>query len=67
MNNGSQPKSRLVSVTFARELLRLSRAGSMLNITSQWQDPEIMTFIIIVPMLRKIRSHAETNYVQVSF
>ena len=31
----SQPNSRLASVSFARELLCLNRAGLMLNITGQ--------------------------------
>ena len=44
MDHGSQPKSRLASVTFAQELLCLKRVGSMLNITSQWQDPGILIF-----------------------
>ena len=44
MDHGSQPKSRLTSVTSARELLCLNRAGSMLNITSQRLDPEILIF-----------------------
>ena len=48
MDHESQPKSQLASVTFARELLCLNRAGSMLNITSQWQDPEILIFVIRV-------------------
>ena len=48
MDHGSQPKSRLVSVAFARELLCLNKAGSMLNITSQGQDPEILIFAIRV-------------------
>ena len=59
MDHGSQPKSRLASVTFARELLCLNRAGSMLNITSQWQDPEILIFCY-KSILRKIGSHAKT-------
>ena len=46
MDQGSQPKSRLVSVTFARELLCLNRVGSMFNITSQWQDSEILGFFV---------------------
>ena len=46
MDHGSQPKSRLASVSFARELLCLNRAGSMLNISSQWQDPEILIFVV---------------------
>ena len=48
MDHRSQPKSRLASVTFLWELLCLNRAGSMLNIMSQWQDPEIFTFVIRV-------------------
>ena len=47
MNDGSQPKSRLASVTFARELLCLNRVGSVLSITSQWQDTEILFFFAI--------------------
>ena len=46
MDQGSQPKSRLVSVTFARELLCLNRVRSMFNITSQWQDSEILDFFV---------------------
>ena len=42
MNHGLQPKSRLESITFARQLLCLDRPGSMVNFTSQWQDPEIL-------------------------
>ena len=38
----------------------------MLNITSQWQDPEILIFCY-KSILRKIRSHAENPYVQVLF
>ena len=66
MNHGSQPKSRVASVTFARELLYLNRAGSILNITSQWQDPEILIFCygsilrkighILKPLVPKFRS-----------
>ena len=37
----------------------------MLNITSQWQGPEILIFL--KSLLRKIRSHAETPYAEVSF
>ena len=39
-------KSRLAAVTFARELYCLNRAGAMLNITSQWQEPEILIFLL---------------------
>ena len=42
MNHGSQPKSRLTAVTFAGELPCPDRAGSIVNITSQWQDPQIL-------------------------
>ena len=56
MDHGSQPKSRLASGTFARELICLNRAGSMLNITSQWQD---RVFFCYKSILRKIRSVAE--------
>ena len=34
----------MAAVTFARELQYLNRSGSMLNITSQWQDPQILIF-----------------------
>ena len=47
MDHWSQPKSQLSSLTFVRELLCLNRAGSVLNITSQWQDPEILFFFVI--------------------
>ena len=46
MDPGSQPKSRLASVTFARELICLNRTGSMLSITSQRQDCKILIFVI---------------------
>ena len=65
MDHGSQPKSQLASVTFAREPLCLNRAVSMLNITSQWQDPENV-FFCYKSILRKIRSHPETPCAQVS-
>ena len=45
---GSQPKSRLAAVTFARELLCLNRAGSMLNIKSQWQDSEFFIYFFVI-------------------
>ena len=45
MDHGSQPKQRLASATFARELLCLNRAGSMLNITTQVQDPDLLFFV----------------------
>ena len=45
MDHGSQPKSRLASVTFAQELLCLNRAGPMLSIASQWKDPD---FFLVV-------------------
>ena len=68
MDHGSQPKSRmaLASVAFARKLLCLIKAGSMLNITSQWQDPEIL-ILFYKSISRKIRSHDETTCAQVSF
>ena len=50
----------------AQELLCLNRVGSMLNITCQCQDPEIMIFCYM-SILRKIRSHAEAPCVQFSF
>ena len=39
-----------------RELHRLNRAGSMLKITSRWQDPEILFYFIVlrVGILQKI-------------
>ena len=43
---GSQPRSRLAAVTFARELNRLNRAAARLNIKSQWEDPQIWFFVI---------------------
>ena len=48
MDHGSQPKSRLASITFERELLCLNRAGSMLDITSQMQPPELLIFFFFV-------------------
>ena len=45
MDHGPQSKSLLASVAFAREFLCLNRADSMLNVTSQWQDPEILIFV----------------------
>ena len=66
MDHESQSKSRLASVTFAREKLYLNIAGSMLTITSQWQDPEILIFCF-ESILQKNRSHAETPSVQLSF
>ena len=42
MDHGSHPKSQLAAVTFVQELHCLNRAYSMLNITSQWHDPEIL-------------------------
>ena len=48
MNHGLQPESRLAYVTFSRKLLCLNRAGSILDITSQWQDPEILILVIRV-------------------
>ena len=44
MNHEPQPKSRLAAVTFAQELHCLNRGGSMLNITSKWQDPKNVIF-----------------------
>ena len=44
MDHVSQPKSQLASLALARELLCLNRPGSMLNITSQWRDREILIF-----------------------
>ena len=66
MDDGSQLKSRLASVAFAREALCLNRAGSMLNIMSQWQDPEMLVFCY-KSILLKNRSNAETPCTQVSF
>ena len=66
MDHGSPSNSRLVSVTFERKLLFLNRAGSMLNIASQWRDPEILIFVlrvcyeklghILKPLMPKFRS-----------
>ena len=56
---------RLASVPFARELLCLIRTGSILNIMSHRQDPEILIFCH-KSIWRKIRSHAETPCAQVS-
>ena len=53
MDDGSQPKSRLAAITFAWELLCLNRAGFMLNMTSQRQDPDILIFCY-KSILRKI-------------
>ena len=47
MDHGSHSKLRLVAVPFAQKLHCLNRAGSMLNITSQWQGPEILIFSFI--------------------
>ena len=44
MDHGSLPKSRLASITSAKELLCLNRAGSMLNIACHRQYPEIWIF-----------------------
>ena len=66
MDHGSQPKSRLASVAFARELPCLNREGSMLNIMSPWQSPEIRIFCY-KSILRKIRVHAETPCAYVPF
>ena len=64
MDHGSQPKSRLASVTFARELLCLNRASSMLIIMGQWQDPDFFLYKSILqklghvlkPLVPKFRS-----------
>ena len=48
MDHGSQSKSPLEAVIFARELHCLNGASTMLNITSQWQDPEFLVFVIRV-------------------
>ena len=64
LDHGSQPKSRLAAVTFARELYCLNRAGAMLNITNQWQVPEI--YIFYKSILQEIRSHADTPCAKVS-
>ena len=40
----SASKSRLAAETSAQELHCLNRTGSMLNITSQWKDTEILSF-----------------------
>ena len=46
IRHGSQPKSCVASVTFSWKLICLNRAVSMLNITSLWQNPEILIFVI---------------------
>ena len=65
MDHRSQSKSRLDSVSFARELLCLNRPGSKLNITSQWQHPDFFFVIrvyyeklghILKPLVPKFRS-----------
>ena len=64
MDHESQPKSRLASVTFARELLCLNKAGSMLDIMSQWQDPDFFVIrayyeklgYMLKPLVPKFRS-----------
>ena len=66
MDHGSQPKSRLASVAFAREPLCLNRAGSMLNITSQWQEPEILIFCY-KSYITENQPNAETPCAQLSF
>ena len=48
MDHGSQPKSRLASVAFTRELLCRNGSGSMLNITCQWLNHDILIFVIRV-------------------
>ena len=53
-------------IAFARELLCLNRVGSMLDITSQWQDPDFL-FFYYKSILPKIRSHAETPRAKVLF
>ena len=59
MDNGLQPKSRLASVTFARKLRYLNRAGSILNlsITNQWQDPEILLLFFVIRVYYKKIGH----------
>ena len=54
MDHGSQPKSRLASVAFAQELPCLNRAGFMPNITTQWQEPEILIFLYIRAYYEKL-------------
>ena len=54
MDHGSQPKSRLAAVTFAQELHCLNRGVSILNVTSQWKDTEILIFCY-KSMLQKLR------------
>ena len=42
--------------------------GAMLNITSQWQDPEIWTFFVMGACDdKKNRSHSETTCAQISY
>ena len=66
MDHSSQPNSQLASVTFARELVFLNRASSMLDIMSQLQDTEIL-ISCQKSVLWKIRSYTEIPYAQVSF
>ena len=61
MDHGSQTKSRLTSVILTRELHRLDRAGSMLSITSQWQESEILIFCYKRYTTKQIKSHVETT------
>ena len=67
MDHGSHSNLRLAAVAFARELLCLNRAGSMLNITTQWQDPQFLNFCykskyektghMLKPLVPKFRSY----------
>ena len=43
---------RLATVAFARKLRCLNRAGNMLSITSQWQDPDF--FFLLLEYIAKI-------------
>ena len=72
MDHGLQPKSRLAAVTFKRELLCLNRACAVLNITSHWQDPDMLIFVmkvyqkrlgrILKPLVSKFSGLVETSY-----
>ena len=55
--------SRLAAVTFARELHCLNRDGDMFNITSQWQDIDILFVCFFVKRVynkKKNRLYADT-------
>ena len=57
MDHRSQPKLRLAAVTFAQGQLCLNRAGCMLNIKSQRQDPDILIFFLLYEHITKKLGH----------